>query len=302
MAEPVLTTNRQANGAARVLIFGCGYLGVRVAENAVFSGHQVWATTRTPTKAERLRQKGVQPLVADWTDRRTLRQLPAVDYILIAVSYDRHNRLSRFDSQVGGLRNLLPQISPQAHVCYLSTTGVYHQTDGSWVDESSPTRPTRAGGRAHLSAEGLLHQMRPHAPSTILRFAGIYGPHRVPRAADVIAGRPIASPPNGFLNLIHVDDGAAAVAAAWEKSKTGLYLVGDDRPAIRGEFYREIARQCAAPPPVFAEPPPTAPVRMRSESNKRVWNRRLKRDLIAKLQYPTYREGLAQVLTASHET
>jgi nucleoside-diphosphate-sugar epimerase len=283
---------------SKILVFGCGYLGLQVAENVAFSGHRVWGTTRQPNKCRMLSQKGVQPVVADWTDARTLQRLPEVDKLLIAVSYDRHDRQSRFASQVGGLRNLLQAVSPNTHVVYISTTGVYHQSDGRWVDENSPTRPTREGGQVHLSAEELLHRMRPHSPSTILRLSGIYGPQRVPRAADVIAGRPIASPSEGFLNLIHVADAARAVAAAWSRAKYGLYVISDDQPVVRGAFYREIAKQCAAPLPVFCEPQPDASVRMRSDSNKRIWNRRMKRDLLPTLQFPTYREGLVNVLRA----
>jgi nucleoside-diphosphate-sugar epimerase len=141
-----------------------------------------------------------------------------------------------------------------------------------------------------------LRQLRPNSPWTILRLAGIYGPGRVPRVADVIAGRPIASPQDGFLNLIHVDDAAAAVMAAWSRSKHRLYAVGDDCPVVRGEFYREIASRCNAPPPLFIEPADDAPVRQRGETNKRICNQRFKRDLVTELRFPTYREGLASVI------
>jgi nucleoside-diphosphate-sugar epimerase len=256
----------------------------------------VWATTRNASKAALLGSQGIQPLIADWTDKSTLEDLPAVDQILVAVSYDRSSCHSRYDSQVGGLRNLLQSISPTANLCYISTTGVYHQTDGSWVDETSPTDPTRESGRAHLQAEEMLNQLRPDSAWTILRLAGIYGPGRIPRAADVIAGRPITSAATGFLNLIHVDDAVDAVFASWSRSKRRLYAVSDDQPIVRGEFYQQIARQCGAPPASFIEPPPDAAPRMRSESNKRISNRRMKRDLVTKLNYPTYREGLASLL------
>jgi nucleoside-diphosphate-sugar epimerase len=271
-------------------------LGQCLAKKAVFSGHKVWATTRNPTKAASLRAAGIEPLIADWTDKRTLCELPSVDQILIAVAYDRQSGRRRYESQVIGLRNLVSFLSPKAHICYISTTGVYHQSDGSWVDETSPTRPLREGGQVHLWAEELLHRIRPNSPLTILRLAGIYGPGRIPRARDVIAGRPIASPEHGFLNLIHVEDAADAVMAAWSRLRYGLYVVADDCPVIRGEFYREIAAQCHAPSPRFIEPRGDAPVTMRSESNKRVWNRRMKRDLVARLRYPTFREGLASIL------
>lgn len=281
----------------RTLIVGYGYLGRRVAELAVDRGDSVWGTSRNPEKLRKMRLSSIEPLAVDWTDRRTLVGLPEVDRVLVAVSYDRQSRPSRFDSQVGGLRNLLGAVSPTAHICYISTTGVYHQTGGVWVDETSSTRPDREGGQVHLQAESLLQRMRPHDPWTILRLSGIYGPGRVPRAADVIAQRPIASSPTGFLNLIHVDDAAVAVLASWTNSTRRLYVVSDDEPIMRAEFYRQIARQSAAPPPTFTRPAADAPPRMRSESNKRVWNRRMKRDLVPKLTFPTYLEGLTDVLS-----
>jgi nucleoside-diphosphate-sugar epimerase len=287
--------------AGPILVFGCGYLGQRVAEKTVFYQQKVWATTRSPSKADRLRALGIEPLVADWTDKEALCGLPPVERILIAVSYDPRGGHNRHDSQIGGLRNLLEKVSPQAHLCYISTTGVYHQTDGNWVDEDSPTQPRREGGKVHLMAEQLISELRPDSPWTILRLAGIYGPGRVPRIADVIAGRPIASPPEGFLNLIHVEDAAEAVIAAWSRAQRRLYVVADDSPVVRGDFYREIARRCNAPPPRFVEPDADAPARQRAESNKRIRNQRFKRDLIPELRFPTYREGLTSVMDADRE-
>jgi nucleoside-diphosphate-sugar epimerase len=114
--------------------------------------------------------------------------------------------------------------------------------------------------------------------------------------ADVIAGNVIRSPRAGYLNLIHVADAVRAVLASWQNPGQRLYVVADDHPVVRGDFYADIARRCQAPPPQFVDPPANAPVTIRSSSNKRIWNRRFKRDLIPKLNYPSYREGLADVL------
>lgn len=294
--KEALQTEKQ--GKKNVLIIGCGYLGIRVAKACQSRGDDVWVSTRSTKRADFFKDQGLHPLVLDWTKRRTMANLPAVDFVLVAVSYDRQSPISRYDSQVGGFRNLLMCLNKEADICYISTTGVYHQTDGRWVDEVSPTNPSREGGRVHLQAEQLLHRMRPSSPWTIMRLAGIYGPGRVPRAADVIAGRPIQSPPGGYLNLIHVDDAASAVLANWnnQSDRERLYVVADDQPIPRKEFYSEIARQTGSSLPSFTAPPDKAPVKMRSESNKRIWNRRLKRDLLPRLSYPTYKSGLANVL------
>ncbi|MBD53839.1 MAG: NAD(P)-dependent oxidoreductase [Rhodopirellula sp.] len=286
-----------SNVSNQTMIFGCGYLGRRIARLAIRDGKTVWATTRQSHKQREFASEGIQPILADWTDRRTLAALPAVKHMVICVSYDRRSSQNRYESQVGGLRNLLHAISPETKICYVSTTGVYHQQCGWWVDEASPTRPIREGGRAHLMAESLLNQMRPKSPWTILRLSGIYGPGRIPRAADVIAGRPIASPQHGFLNLIHVDDAAEAVCSALRKHTQRLYVVSDDQPVVRSQFYEEIASQTGSKGPQFVTPDAGSPVMLRSESNKRVWNRRMKRDLVHKLRFPTYRHGLADILS-----
>lgn len=272
-----------------------------MALNAVSAGHVVWATTRRADRARELDSAGVRPLIADWDDPRTLADLPPVDRVLVSVSYDRRGGRSRYESQVGGFRRLLSVVPAETDICYISTTGVYHQTGGLWVDERSPTRPDRDGGKSHLWAEGLLHRHRPTSPWTILRLAGLYGPGRIPRAADVIAGRPIVAAAEGYLNLIHVDDAAAAVEASW-RGKERLYLVADGCPVVRSEFYREIARQCSVPAPVFEPSSPDARMSLRNNSNKRVWNRRMKRDLLPRLQFPTYREGLSHVLSNRRAT
>jgi nucleoside-diphosphate-sugar epimerase len=117
--------------------------------------------------------------------------------------------------------------------------------------------------------------------------------------ADVTAGRPIASFEDGFLNLIHVSDAATAVIQSWNQHSHPLYLVSDDQPVRRGEFYREIARQTGSPEPQFVPPRSESAKSARSDSNKRIRNTRMKSDLIPHLRYPTYREGLADVLKSS---
>jgi len=281
------------------LIVGCGYIGQRVAQRllAQYPAETVYAVTRSPDRADALARQGYSPLLADWTDRRTLRSLPPCRRVLVAVSYDPSRGLSREASQVGGLSNLLDALPSDSDLCYLSTTGVYHQSDGRWVDECSPARPLGDGGRTHLRAESLLHRRRAAGQWVILRLAGIYGPGRIPRAADVIAGRPLSGPHAGYLNLIHREDAAAAVVAAWQRQadRSRVYVVADDLPVIRRAFYEQIARLTAAPQPVFL---PTAQPALsaRSGGNKRIWNRRMRRDLLPQMNYTSYLQGLPDLL------
>lgn len=289
----------QKSDSAPTLIVGCGYIGLQVARRlrSEQPGQTVHTLTRSPGRAAALAAEGFSPVVADWTDRRTLARLPACPRVLVAVSYDPRSGTSREDSQVGGLANLLEVLPPTSDVCYLSTSGVYHQSDGSWVDECSPARPRGAGGQTHLRAEALLQQRWQGRRWVILRLAGIYGPGRIPRVADVLAGRPISGPSAGYLNLIHRDDAAEAVLAAWRNAQrpNRLYLIADDRPVIRRAFYEQIASLSGAPSPQFA---PTAEptLSLRSGSNKRIWNRRMHRELLPRLRYPSYVQGLADLL------
>jgi len=290
----------------RTLIFGFGYLGRRVADQLMAdrSGRssedfgRIFVTTRSRQKARRLsgfsKNRGgiISSVLADWNDTRTLRDLPEVDQIVVSVAFDPRGGVDRFESQVGGLTRLLEATSPDSRLVYISTTGVYHQRGGVWVDETSPARARRAGARAHRMAEAQLHKHRPGGNWSVLRLAGIYGPGRVPRADDVMAARPVASRPDGHLNLIHVNDAAAAVVAAWEESGERLYNVSDDRPRPRREFYAEIAKLTGSPPPRFIDADPASARAIRSDSDKRVCNRRLRRDLLPKMRFPSFREGL----------
>ncbi|MCM2374782.1 NAD-dependent epimerase/dehydratase family protein [Aporhodopirellula aestuarii] len=304
-----------------LLIIGCGYLGTRVGWQARAAGWSVAATSRT--QLAKIANQEFHPVRFDWNDSRDLQAIlevierRKVDRVLVSVSYDRTSSVDRFVSQVDGLSRLLRSFCslpqrlgcPVPDVCYISTTGVYHQIGGVWVDERSPTHPTRDGGRAHLQAEAKMRARLGHSPWTILRLSGIYGPGRVPRAADVRAGRPIASPPDGHLNLIHVDDAAAAVIAAFSRTppnpflseysqprRERLYVVSDDRPVVRRRFYEEIARQTRSKPPEFIDPAADSGVRFRSETDKRIWNRQFKRDLLPTLRYPSFVEGLRDIL------
>jgi nucleoside-diphosphate-sugar epimerase len=132
----------------------------------------------------------------------------------------------------------------------------------------------------------------------ILRLAGLYGPGRIPRCKELLAGQPIDAPSTGWLNLIHVEDAARIVVLADQQVQPPkLYVVSDGHPVIRGDYYREQARLIGAPPPRFVEPAGNSPAAARAASDKRVNPRRLLRELSPALLFPSYREGLAQIVS-----
>lgn len=280
------------------LIFGCGYLGQRVAQRWQAAGEEVFVVTRSPERAERWQAAGLRPLVADVTEPATLRNLPAVETVLFAVGFDRTAGKPIQTVYVDGLANALAAFAPnQPQWIYISSTGVYGQVEGEWVDEDSPCQPTREGGVACFAAERLLQTGDVAQRATVLRLAGIYGPGRIPRSADIKAGQPIAAPSDGYLNLIHVDDAAEiVVSAAAQRLPRRLYVVSDGQPVLRGDYYAELARLFDAPPPQFSVPDSAAHVAQRAGSDKRVRPARLYQDLPMQLRYPSYREGLAAIV------
>lgn len=278
-----------------ILLVGCGYLGSRVGERWLAAGEEVFVITRSEEKAQAFAQQGYKPVVADVTQPATLANLPAVQTVLYAVGYDRQSGASIDDVYVNGLRNVLDQLKEPARVIYVSTTGVYGPGGaGAWVDETSPCEPTRPGGKASLAAEQLLAAHPNGVNRVVLRMAGLYGPGRLPLAAQVRAGEPVPAEPEAYLNLIHIDDAAQVVELAARAARLArCYCVSDGRPVLRREFYVELARLLNAPTPVFAAPESTTT--RRGSGDKRISNARLLADLPISFAYPSYVEGLAVI-------
>ena len=280
------------------LVVGCGYLGTPVAEQWLRDGHRVYVLTRSAEHAELFSRQGMVPIQGDITVPETLVDLPEVDHVLCAVGYDRRAGLSIETVYVEGLTHLLDALSTlTTRLIYVSSTGVYGQNDGSWIDENSPCLPIREGGLACLEAERCLQSHILGRRSVILRMCGIYGPGRVPRIADIKAGRPITSPEYGYLNLIHREDAVRSILLAEENADPpDLILVGDGCPVLRRDYFSYLAELLDTDLPGFAVPQNDAAVSERALSDKRVTNRRMLNVLRIRLEYPSFREGLKSVV------
>ena len=282
----------------RKFVIGCGYLGLRVAKKWREAGHTVYVTTRSEKRSEELRRQGFEPYLLDITNPNRPTSLPAVDTVLYAVGYDRHSGASREDVYCSGLTNVLAQLPMvDDRLIYISSTGVYGQAAGEWVDETSACDPTREGGRVCLAAEDLLRSSPFGERAVILRLAGIYGPSRVPFLDRLRNGEPLPVATEGYLNLIHVDDAVASVIAAESARLPNLYLVSDGNPVVRRTYYEAIARQLNLEA-TFADPDPSTARGQRGLSSKRVRNERILHNLKLRLQYPTYEVGLDQILAS----
>ena len=269
------------------LILGCGYLGRRVAALWRQQGRCVFAATRNPTHLP----PDVTPIDCDILDPVSLQNLPQVDTVLYAIGFDRTSGATMRAVYVDGLANVLAQLPTPTRFIHVSSSSVYGQTDGGWIDETSPTEPGEESGRIVLEAEAVLRARLPDA--IILRFAGIYGPGRLLRRQTIERGEPIVGDSDKWLNLIHVEDGAHAVLAAEQNGEPGrVYNVCDDHPVRRRWYYTTMARMLGAPAPRFVTPPADEPTPPHEKGNRRINNRRMKEELGVTLQYPNYEQGL----------
>jgi len=273
------------------LVVGCGYLGLRVARLWRNAGAHVYAVTRSAERARELAAEGLDPIIGDVTAPEGLPALPAVDTLFWAVGFDRASGASYRDVHVGGLGRVLDAIPDTARIVFASSTGVWSTEDGSVVDETTPAHPAREAGRVLLAAEDLLHA-KVGDRGTALRFAGLYGPGRLPRLDDLKAGRPIAADPDSWLNLVHVDDAARiVVAVAAAPHARQLYVVSDGHPVRRRDWYAHLAARTGSPPPSFD----TAAERTRG-ADKRVDPALLFRDIPLTLTYPDSFRGIDAIV------
>ena len=164
------------------LILGCGYLGLRVARRWLAAGEIVHAVTRSSKRRGAASHGSIAHRGGRYRSRFA-RALPAAESVLYAVGHDRAAGKTLNEVYVAGLRHVLEALpAGTRRIFYISSTGVYAQSGGEWVDEESACEPLRESGCVCLEAEQLLRKHRLGQRSIILRLAGIYGPGRIPRA------------------------------------------------------------------------------------------------------------------------
>ena len=289
------------------LIIGCGYMGQRLGALLSERGERVFGTVRSPSRAAEIADLGIEPIIADVLERDTLNRLPAADGVFYCVGFDRAAGSSMQTVYVDGLQNVLDKLPGSVtRFVYASSTGVYGQTGGEWVDERSAACPVNESGKVCLEAEERVRAWSKEsdgsASAIVLRFAGLYGPGRVVRRAMLERGEPIPGDPEKFLNLIHIDDAArAAVAALAAGEADPVYVIADDRPVTRGEYYSRMATLLSVAKPRFERPQPGSLEATRDQSNKLIANRRMKAQLVADLNYPDISTGLPSALNPGRQ-
>lgn len=273
-----------------LLSLGHGYSARALARLLIPQGWRVIGTTRSPAKAEAFRAEAVEPLL--WPgDLGPV--LADATHILCSAAPDAEG--DPFLRAAPGIAQ-----SRAVWVGYLSTTGVYGDHQGGWVDENTPLTPQSDRGRQRVLAEG--QWLATGLPVHIFRLAGIYGPGRGPfeKVRDGTARRIVK--PGQVFSRIHVDDIAQVLDASIRRPNPGAaYNVCDDNPCPPEEVIGHAARLLGLPDPPavpFAEVEPTMTPMARGfyQESKRVRNDRIKDELGVSLLYPDYPQGLAALL------
>ncbi|MFC7173319.1 SDR family oxidoreductase [Haloplanus litoreus] len=289
----------------RVAILGCGYVGLELGRQLTAAGHDVVGVRRSDAGLDAIETAGFEAMRADLTDEASLVAVPDVDWAVYAASAGGRGVDAARAAYVDGLRTVVAAFgtreSPPDRLVYTSSTGVYGDHGGDWVNESTTPDPATDRQRVLLEAERVaLKETATHdIDGTVVRFGGLYGPDRY--RMDRYLDGPVTE---GYLNSIHRDDAASVVAhlLTADVARGEVVLAVDDDPVSKWDFADWLAEQCGVSPPkkwTVAERAATTEgeVSRRARANKRCANDRLHR-LGYELQYPTVREGYLPAIRA----
>jgi nucleoside-diphosphate-sugar epimerase len=263
-----------------ILVAGAGYIGLPLAQKLRGRGHDVTGWIRSFESAEKLRSLGIFAIQADIAKEKNWRQHRAPwDVIFYCASSSRGNMETYEMIHRWGLRYALESKAKQ--FIYCSSTSVYGQLEGEWVEETSPAEPPALTSRIlRLAEQDILKQ-----GGVVARLSGIYGPERAVYLRRFLRGDP-APDPDRWVNQIHRDD--AVEALYFLIGQRGVFNVSDDEPVRLSALWSwfcqlkgEVKTRSAAFIPTSAK---------RAWTNKRVSNAKLK-SLGFRFQYPTFKEG-----------
>jgi nucleoside-diphosphate-sugar epimerase len=270
-----------------VLIAGAGYVGNALAIELARRGDAVWTLSRTARAIE-----GATAIAADLREPRSLDAIPdAIDSLVYCAGASERGERAYEDAYVRGLENTIAALEKKGakttRAVFTSSTAVYAQDDGSFVDESSPTEPSSFSGRVLLRAESITRALR---GGIALRFAGIYGPSRTWLVRRVASGDAHIDPKVRYGNRIHQRDCAGAIAHLLSiQNPASIYVGVDDDPAPLGEVYSFVAELLGKDPPRHGD-----------DASGRGGNKRCKNDRLKQsgyvLRVPSYREGYPAIV------
>lgn len=277
--------------------FGFGYTAHVLARRLAAEGWVVGGTCRTAGKAAALRGAGFRTELFDRNRPLAPQALDGASHLLVSVPPDAAG-----DPVLAAHGDDIAKVASLCWLGYLSTTGVYGDRGGGWVDETAELSPSGERGWRRVAAErGWLELWhRRGVPVHIFRLAGIYGPGRSPFDALRAGSAKRIDKPGQVFSRIHVEDLASVLAASIGRPRPGaIYNVCDDDPAAPEAVvaYAAASLGLPAPPLVPLEAAGLSPMaRSFYDDNKRVSNRLIKNELGVTLSYPSYRAGLTAIL------
>lgn len=275
----------------RILIAGCGLVGGLLGVRLAAQGHEVWGIRRTGNLPSPIR-----PIRLDLAAPLPQTPFPASFqrvYYLASPGGPGEDAYQRtyLEGPLRLLERLASQSDPPLRFCFVSSTAVYGDRAGSWVDESSPPDP--AGGAAPWLLQGEEAVLAGPVPATVVRFSGIYGPSRIRLLRRVLAGQePCTRSGDVYTNRIHADDCAGVLEhVSFLDEPAPLYVASDHRPVLRNELVTWLALRLGAAPPAWIDRLPPG----RNRGNKRCSNRRLLESGY-RFEFPTFEDGYARIL------
>ncbi|MHC3378590.1 SDR family oxidoreductase [Haloarcula sp. H-GB5] len=282
----------------RVAILGCGYVGLELGRQ-LQDDYEVVGVRRSDDGIAAIEDAGFEAVRADVTDAESLSAVPDTDWLVFAASSGGRGAEAAREVYVEGLRTAIDHFwsrtDPPERLVYTSSTGVYGDHDGAWVDEETPLDPQTEKTEVLAEAERVARE-RPvehGGHGAVARFAGLYGPDRY-RLERYLEG-PVTA---GYLNMVHRADAAGAVRHLLTADhRDEVVLVVDDEPVEKWAFADWLAEQCEVPfPPKqtteerLADDSLSETAKRRIQTSKRCSNDRL-RELGYTFEYPTFREG-----------
>ena len=275
------------------VIVGCGDVGGRLAQQLLASGWQVSGLRRS---VEQL-PHGVSAIAADLSDARIPQAWPqrSPDYLVYCVAASQHDEAGYQATYVDGMRHVLAWLAARGQhprrLLFVSSSSVFAQKDGEWIDETAATEPEGYSGRVMLEAERLA--LESGIPASVVRLTGIYGPGREWLLSQVRQGYRVAEEPPLYGNRIHAEDAASLLAFLLRADADGValddcYIGVDDDPAPLADVVAWLRGYMGVTEWSDEQ-------RVRRTGSKRCSNARV-RALGWVPAYPSYKEGYAAIL------
>ena len=285
-----------------VVIFGCGYVGRRVAKREIALGNSVRAIVRSDTSRQALQESGINATALDLDP--PVAESPPASHNSGIYYFTPPPSKGTSDTRIRAFLNNIKSNELPERIVYISTTGIYGDCQGEWIDESRAPNPQVDRSKRRLDAETALQEwsLQTGVRIVVLRVPGIYGPEKLP-LARIRNGTPVlAESESAWSNRVHVDDlVSGCVAAMHHPNPSNTYNINDGHPTTMTDYFYQVADVAGLP-----RPPEISLTEAQSQfspellsylsESKRIDNARMRTELGVNPKYPTLALGLKNVL------